>query len=112
MSCVEQYMNGDKLETRPCVNAELETLASNCLAGTELKVLLSKIGITSNSNCSCDKRASEMNNNGCDWCENNIDTIVGWLREEAHKRNLPFIDMAGKILVKKAIKNARKNQKK
>lgn len=26
MSCVEQYMNGDKLETRPCTNTPSETL--------------------------------------------------------------------------------------
>ena len=26
MSCVEQYMNGDKLETRPCTNTPAETL--------------------------------------------------------------------------------------
>lgn len=37
-----------------------------------------------------------------------IDEIVGWLREEASKRGLPFVDMAGRMLVKRAIRNARK----
>ena len=41
------------------------------------------------------------------WCEQNIDEIVGWLREEATKRGLPFLDMAGRLLVKRAIRNAR-----
>ena len=50
-----------------------------------------------------------MDNNGIEWCENNIDTIIGWLKEEATKRKLPFIDMAGRMLVKKAISNAKKN---
>jgi hypothetical protein len=49
-----------------------------------------------------------MDARGPDWCEANIDTIVGWLREEAGKRGLPFIDMAGRMLVRRAIKNARK----
>jgi len=47
---------------------------------------------------------------GCDKCEERIDEIVGWLREEAAKRQLPFVDMAGRILVKRAIKNARRKQ--
>jgi hypothetical protein len=76
--------------------------------GTELKKLLGKIGIKATPNCSCNKKALLMDTNGIEWCENNIDTIVGWLKEEATKRGLPFIDMAGRILVKKAIKNAKK----
>jgi hypothetical protein len=76
--------------------------------GTELKKLLKKIGIKASPNCSCNKRAALMDQWGPDECEKRIDEIVGWLREEANKRNLPFIDMAGRILVKKAIKNSRK----
>ena len=78
--------------------------------GTELKKLLSKIGIKATPNCLCNERAAIMDTNGIEWCENNIDTIVEWLKEEATKRKLPFIDMAGRILVKKAISNAKKLQ--
>ncbi len=49
-----------------------------------------------------------MDANGCEWCEAHLDEIVGWLREEATKRGLPFVDMAGRVLVKRAISNARK----
>ena len=77
--------------------------------GTALKDLLSKIGINASPNCSCASRARLMDGNGIEWCENNIDIIVGWLREEATKRNLPFIDYAGKLLVLKAIKNAKRD---
>jgi hypothetical protein len=73
-----------------------------------LKKLLKKIGITATPNCSCNARARTMDEKGCDWCEANIDEIVGWLREEAAKRGLPFVDMAGRMLVKRAIRNARK----
>ena len=76
--------------------------------GTELKKLLSKIGITPKPGCKCLSRAVEMDIRGCDWCETNVPTIVGWLREEAENRRLPFIDAAGTVLVKRAISNARR----
>ncbi len=83
--------------------------AHTCKAGTELKKLLKKwLNITATLTCSCNARAQVMDANGCDWCAQNVDIIVGWLREEAHKRNLPFIDAAGKILIKRAISNARR----
>jgi len=78
--------------------------------GTELKRLLERIGITAKPTCSCNARARTMDANGCDWCEANLDEIVGWLREEATKRKLPFVDMAGRVLVRRAIRNARKEQ--
>jgi hypothetical protein len=43
------------------------------------------------------------------WCEANLDTIVGWLREQAEARGLPFLDLAGRMLVRRAIANARRN---
>jgi hypothetical protein len=49
-----------------------------------------------------------MDIRGCDWCDQNIDTIVGWLQEEAQKRRLPFVDAAGRMLVRRAIANARR----
>ena len=76
--------------------------------GTELKKILSSVGITATPNCSCNARALEMDRNGVEWCESNIDTIVGWLREEAEKRGLPFVDIAGRLLVNRAIRNARR----
>lgn len=80
--------------------------------GQELKKLLKKIGITSSPNCSCNKKARFMDTQGVQWCEENIDTIVEWLREEATKRKLPFIDLGAKIIIKRAIANAKKNIKK
>lgn len=59
-------------------------------------------------NCSCKRHALEMNEKGNDWCEENIDIIVGWLKDEAKRRGLPFIDAAGKMLVNSAISQSRK----
>ena len=78
--------------------------------GTELKKLLGRIGITASPTCGCTARARQMDARGCEWCEANVDTIVGWLREEATKRRLPFLDAAGRVLVRRAISNARKEQ--
>lgn len=75
--------------------------------GTELKRLLSTFGIAPKPGCKCIARAEEMDRQGCDWCESNVPLIVGWLREEATKRGLPFIDAAGAMLVRRAISNAR-----
>jgi hypothetical protein len=76
--------------------------------GVELKKLLKLIGMTATPNCSCNARARTMDANGCEWCEAHLDEIVGWLREEATKRGLPFVDAAGRVLVRRAISNARK----
>jgi hypothetical protein len=76
--------------------------------GTYLKKYLSKIGITSTPTCSCNAKAAHMDKAGIEWCETNIDTIVGWLREEAEKRKLPFFDWPAKMLVQKAINSAKR----
>ena len=79
--------------------------------GTELKKLLAKVGITATETCSCNSRARKMDENEArepGWCEAHLDEIVGWLREEATKRKLPFLDAAGRLLVRRAIANARR----
>lgn len=78
--------------------------------GAHLKRLLGRIGITASPTCSCNARAAFMDAQGCEWCEAHLDEIVGWLREEATKRGLPFLDAVGKLLVRRAISNARKEQ--
>lgn len=80
--------------------------------GAELKRLLERIGIKPSSTCSCNARAQSMNDNEArepGWCEAHMDEIVGWLREEAKSRKLPFIDAAGRLLVRMAIKRSRRN---
>ena len=79
--------------------------------GTELKKMLATIGIKAEPGCKCNARAAEMDRMEKafpGWCEANIDLIVGWLREEATKRGLPFVDAAGTVIVRRAIGNARR----
>ena len=76
--------------------------------GKELKSLLKMVGIEATPTCSCNRRAKTMDREGIAWCEENADMIIGWLKEEATKRKLPFVEMAGRVLLKRAIKNAKK----
>jgi len=78
--------------------------------GTELKKILSLLGIKPEKGCACAKRARYMDRMGCDWCEENMDTIVRWLKEEHERRKLlvPFSDLIARQVVKLAIKRARK----
>jgi len=79
--------------------------------GTELKKLLSIFGFDPNEKgCKCKSRAAKMDKNGIKWCEDNIEVIVGWLAEEAKKRKLPYLRTAGRLLVRRAIRNAKRNE--
>jgi hypothetical protein len=76
--------------------------------GGQLKKLLKRIGITAAPNCSCNAHARRMDEMGCDWCAANVPTITEWMRGEAAKRKMPFIATLARLMVKRAIHNARK----
>jgi hypothetical protein len=84
--------------------------------GTELKALLAgwPFHIVSSPDCKCNQRARYMDAKGCDWCESpeGMAEIMGFLRESAEERGLPFLDVAGRMLVRRAIHNARKAEAK
>lgn len=77
--------------------------------GTELRKLLSLIGITQ-GDCNCAQRAAVMDSMGCDWCRSNIAMIVGWLEEAAAARKLPFNKLGAYALVRLAIWKARRKR--
>jgi hypothetical protein len=79
-------------------------------AGTILTGMISALGIKSSSTCSCRRHALEMNEKGNDWCEQNLDTILSWLKEESSKRGLPFVETVGRMMVNRAISKSRKLQ--
>src|SRR5882762_10411810 len=54
-------------------------------AGTELKKLLTKLRLQPAADCECTQHITEMNQRGVSWCEQNINTIIGWLRKEAQR---------------------------
>lgn len=76
--------------------------------GTELKRLLRLHGINPDeAGCQCNARAADMDERGPEWCEANIETIVGWLKEESDRRGWPFVAWYARLLVRRAIKAAR-----
>ena len=78
--------------------------------GTELSRLLKRLGINPTPTCACRAKAQQMDLWGCDECSKpeRIDEVVKVMREEATARGLPFVDLAGRMLVRRAIRNARK----
>ena len=80
--------------------------------GTELSKLLKRFGIEPTPTCKCRAKAAQMDAWGCDESSKpeRIEEVVAVLREEATKRGLPFLDAAGRVLVRRAISNARREQ--
>jgi hypothetical protein len=71
---------------------------------------LKRLGIEPTPTCQCRAKAAQMDAWGPDECSKpeRIDEVVKVMREEAAARGLPFLDVAGRMLVRRAISNARK----
>jgi hypothetical protein len=72
---------------------------------------LKRIGIEPTPTCACRAKAQQMDAWGCDEASKpeRIDEVVAVMRAEATARGLPFIDLAGRMLVRRAIATARRN---
>jgi hypothetical protein len=78
--------------------------------GTELSKILKLFGISPTPTCACRAKAAQMDAWGCDECEkpDRIAEVVAVMRAEAEARGLPFLDAAGRLLILRAIRNARR----
>lgn len=74
--------------------------------GTNLKRYLSWFA-TETTSCACKDRVNIMNTWGPDICTQNVDIILDWLEQSAAERKIPFVRFIAKILVLKAIAEAR-----
>lgn len=100
------------LVRRNCEGVSLASLPGRGRGpGTELSKLLRRFGIEPTPTCSCRAKAAEMDAWGCDEASKpeRIDEVVAVMRAEAQARGLPFLDAAGRMLVRRAIANARRN---
>ena len=52
-----------------------------------------------------------MDQEGPEWCRENLATIVEWMREEAKRRKIPFFKPLVQAVVKKAIRSAEHKQR-
>lgn len=78
--------------------------------GTYLKAMFSWFFLNPTADCPCEQHAKQMDDWGPDGCLENLDTIVGWIREEAEKRRLPFSEKVVRRLVKICIWRARRQK--
>lgn len=82
-------------------------------AGTELeRIIATWFGISDDPKCKCKSRVAEMNARGVAWCEASIETIVGWLKEEAARRQFFFSKPVARQVVRLAIRRAKAKSKK
>lgn len=83
--------------------------------GTELKKLTGRLLLKTCGSCS--DHADELDARPVSWAENNIETIIGWMKAEAASRNIgwvasateliPIFGLSPRELVEKAIINAK-----
>lgn len=86
-------------------------------AGTQLKRILSGMGINPSGSCACLGAAKEMDTRGPEWCWINRDWIAGVMKREASARgwplaNTPLAKVAAFRLVNLAIRRAEREGKK
>jgi len=97
-------MSSKGIERENLLKQVLELNATYSGTGTELKKLISWV-IPKSDNCdTCQDHIQIMNRWGPETCKKNIDIIVGWLRESARIRGLPFFKTIALYLINKAIK--------
>lgn len=78
--------------------------------GSQLSKLLKSLGIEPTPTCQCRAKAAQMDEWGPDECSRpeRIEEVLAVMREEARARGLPFLDAAGRLLIRRAIANARR----
>jgi hypothetical protein len=62
--------------------------------------------------CGCAERATEMDQNGIEWCERSKDTIIAGLRQGAAELDVIFIEHVARWALFIAIRRAKENLKK
>jgi hypothetical protein len=106
-----RYQNLRRAMSGPPASARSATPQPEGGPGTELRKLLHKLGIQpKGKECSCNAHALQMDRRGAAWCEQQMDTIVDWLAEEAKKRpivGLLFSRTLARQMVRLAIARAR-----
>ena len=78
--------------------------------GTRLERMLKRLNVELPADCSCRARIDIMNSNGPAWCRDNKREIVGWMKEDADRRGVQFVQFAARALVERAIMATRRSQ--
>lgn len=74
-----RFLNDKLLENLP--EDSYKTYVPSGSPGSALESLLKDAGITASPSCNCAQYRDLMNLYGVEWCLDNVDTIVGWLKK-------------------------------
>lgn len=77
-----------------------------CGTGCHLARIFAWFGVEDTKGCKCKAHARKMDERGPGWCKRRAGRIIGWLRESAKERGLPFVETAARIALSTAIKRA------
>lgn len=75
--------------------------------GDTLSNIISKMGYGYSSMSRARAKITYLNKKGIDWCEQNQNIILLWLKEECIEKRIQFLDKIGKSLIRLAIKKAK-----
>ena len=75
--------------------------------GTELKAMLSMVGIKQRKGCGCRTVQRYLDRKGISWCEEHIPKIVEMLECQAEKMKVRFSRFVASLAVRIAIKRAK-----
>lgn len=75
--------------------------------GDTLANIISKIGYGYSPVSRARAKITYLNKKGIDWCEQNQDVILIWLKEECVANRIQFLDLIGKSIIRLAIKKAK-----
>ena len=105
-----EFREAKAKEAKEGKGRNVETRSLPAGPGTELKKLLKFLGLPDKPGCSCNKKAQLMDKWGWETCSlpEKEDEIISWLKQEAVKRKLPFVEWGARVIVRRAVRNARK----
>lgn len=75
--------------------------------GSCLLMLLGKLNVHYDQLSTAKSKANYLDKQGIDWCENNQDIILGWIKEESNNKNITYNPKLAKILLRLAIKQSK-----
>ena len=75
--------------------------------GDTLSNIISKMGYGYSPISRARAKITYLNKKGIDWCEQNQDVILIWLKEECVANRIQFLDLIGKSIIRLAIKKAK-----
>ena len=108
--CNNEFTTAERLDR---FHANCRSLSADapteCGAGCHLSRILTWFRLANDASCNCKTNARRMDERGPDWCQKRSCRIIGWLRDAAKARGLPFIEAAARTALALAISRARAN---